>query len=151
MKILIIEDDAAIVANLYKFLEKVGYHPDLAPRRSAGTSAFLNIAVGRNFARSVVPAVDGLTICRKRREKALCDMQILMLTARDTLKDKLREFGKGVDDDLIRQLNDRSTVIHMRPAPKGRGRPLGAGGHADRNARAVVSSVCRLASNCQIH
>lgn len=49
MKILIIEDDAAIVANLYKFLERVGYHPDLAPRRSAGTSALLNIASGTQF------------------------------------------------------------------------------------------------------
>jgi Response regulators consisting of a CheY-like receiver domain and a winged-helix DNA-binding domain len=125
MKILIIEDDAAIVANLYKFLERVGHHPDLAPRRSAWTSAFLNIALGRNFARSVVPAVDGLTICRKRREKTLCDMQILMLTGRDTLKDKLRDFGKGADDYLIRQPDDRLTVIRTRSGPKDRRRPLG--------------------------
>lgn len=77
-------------------------------------------------------------------------MQILMLTARDTLKDKLRDFGKGADDYLIRQPDDRLTVIPTRSGPKGRRRPLGPGGQADRNARAIDSGVCRLASNCRI-
>jgi DNA-binding response OmpR family regulator len=49
-----------------------------------------------------LPGMDGLTICRKLREEARRDMPILMLTARDTLDDKLQGFGQGADDYLIK-------------------------------------------------
>lgn len=92
MRILIIEDDAAIAANLYDFLESAGYGPDLARDGAQG----LHLAVTQRWDAILLdlslPAVDGLTICRKLRKEVLLDTPILILTARDTLDDKLQGF-----------------------------------------------------------
>ncbi len=81
MRILIIEDDAAIAANLYDFLENAGYEPDLARDGAQG----LHLAVTQRWDAILLdlslPAVDGLTICRKLRKEVLLDAPILILTA----------------------------------------------------------------------
>ncbi len=46
--------------------------------------------------------MDGLELCRQLRAKALRHVPVLMLTARDTLDDKLRGFDTGADDYLIK-------------------------------------------------
>lgn len=102
MRILIIEDDAAIAANLYDFLENAGYEPDLARDGAQG----LHLAVTQRWDAILLdlslPAVDGLTICRKLRKEVLLDTPILILTARDTLDDKLQGFEQGADDYLVK-------------------------------------------------
>ena len=89
MRILIIEDDAAIAANLYDFLETRGHHVDAASDGITG----LHLAVTQPFDAIVLdvglPGMNGLALARKLREDAHVDIPILMLTARDTLEDKL--------------------------------------------------------------
>src|SRR5262247_3570115 len=89
VRILIIEDDPAIAANLYDFLEARGHEPDVAGDGVTG----LHMAVTGNFDAIVLdlglPGMDGATLCRKLREDARDGTPILMLTARDTLDDKL--------------------------------------------------------------
>ncbi|KFX64544.1 response regulator transcription factor [Paraburkholderia fungorum] len=102
MKVLIIEDDTAIATNLYDYLESGGYEVDLASDGVMG----LHLAVTQHWDAILLdlslPGMDGLTICRKLREEARRDTPILMLTARDTLDDKLQGFGQGADDYLIK-------------------------------------------------
>jgi DNA-binding response OmpR family regulator len=50
----------------------------------------------------MLPGMDGLTFCRKLREEGEKDTPVLMLTARDTLSDKLKGFEAGADDYLIK-------------------------------------------------
>jgi len=50
----------------------------------------------------MLPGVDGLSLCRKLRQEARKNTPVLMLTARDTLNDKLRGFDAGADDYLIK-------------------------------------------------
>jgi DNA-binding response OmpR family regulator len=102
MKVLIIEDDAAIATNLYDFLESRGYQVDVASEGVMG----LHLAITQHWDAILLdlalPGLDGLTICRKLREEARRDTPVLMLTAKDTLDDKLQGFVQGADDYLIK-------------------------------------------------
>ncbi len=102
MRILIIEDDATIAANLYDFLEAHGHAVDAAADGVTG----LHLAVSQTFDAIVLdlglPGMDGLTLARKLREEAQLDTPILILSARDTLDDKLEGFSRGADDYLVK-------------------------------------------------
>ncbi len=102
MRILIIEDDATIAANLYDFLESRGHAVDAAADGVTG----LHLAISQTFDAIVLdlglPGMDGLTLTKKLREEAHVETPILMLTARDTLDDKLEGFSRGADDYLVK-------------------------------------------------
>jgi DNA-binding response OmpR family regulator len=102
MHLLIIEDDPTIAVNLYDYLEDRGHTVDAAGDGVTG----LHLAVTGHFDAILLdialPGMDGLTVCRKLREDAQCDAPILMLTARDTLQDKLLGFEHGADDYLVK-------------------------------------------------
>lgn len=102
MRILIIEDDATIAANLYDFLEAHGHAVDAAADGVTG----LHLAISQTFDAIVLdlglPGMDGLTLARKLREEAQLDTPILILSARDTLDDKLEGFSRGADDYLVK-------------------------------------------------
>ena len=119
MRVLIIEDDPAIAANLYDFLEARGHSVDAAGDGVTG----LHLAVTREFDAVVLdlglPGMDGLTLCRKLREQARKDTPVLMLTARDTLQDKLDGFSGGADDYLVKpfalnEVEARLLALHKR-------------------------------------
>ena len=121
MRILIIEDDPAIAANLYDFLEARGHVPDTARDGVTG----LHMAVTGAFDAIVLdlglPGMDGKTLCRKLREDARDGTPVLMLTARDTLEEKLEGFARGADDYLVkpfalREVEARLTALHKRHA-----------------------------------
>lgn len=102
LRILIVEDDADIAANLYDYLEDKGFSVDVARDGVTG----LHRAVSEQWQAIILdvslPGMDGFMFCRKLREEAFSDTPILMLTARDTLEDKLAGFGSGADDYVIK-------------------------------------------------
>lgn len=102
MRILLVEDDAEICANLYEYLAARGHHVDAAPN---GLVA-LHLATSASFDAVVLdlglPGMDGLTLAQRLRRDARLATPILMLTARDTLDDKLAGFDAGADDYLIK-------------------------------------------------
>src|SRR5258706_432551 len=73
MRVLIIEDDPVIAANLYDFLEGKGHGVDAAADGVTG----LHLAVTGNFDAIVLdlglPGMDGMTLCRKLRDEATSD------------------------------------------------------------------------------
>lgn len=102
MHILIVEDDATIAENLYEFLAARGYGVDAAPN---GLTA-LHLLATQQFDAVVLdiglPGMDGLTLAQRLRRDARSPVPILMLTARDTLEDKLAGFEAGADDYLVK-------------------------------------------------
>lgn len=102
MKVLIIEDDADIAINLYEYLESGGCEVDVASNGVMG----LHLAVTQHWDAILLdlslPGMDGLAVCRKLREEARRDTPVLMLTAKDTLDDKLQGFVQGADDYLVK-------------------------------------------------
>jgi len=138
MRILIIEDDPAIAANLYDYLEAAGY----VPEHTADGVTGLHRAVSAQWSAILLdvslPGMDGFTVCRKLREEARKDTPVLMLTAKDTLDDKLAGFGHGADDYLVKPFS----LKEVGAAP-GRARTSAAAAGAGICAAGV--SVCRRA------
>ncbi len=102
MRILVIEDNRDIAANLGDYLEERGHTVDFAADGVTG----LHLAVTHPFDAIVLdlnlPGMDGLEVCRRLRQEAHKHTPVLMLTARDTLDQKLAGFESGADDYLIK-------------------------------------------------
>ena len=102
LDILLIEDNEAISENIADYLEPLGHRLDFASDGRAG----LRLALQQTFDVIVLdlalPGMAGLDLCRQLREKALRHIPVLMLTARDTLDDKLLGFATGADDYLTK-------------------------------------------------
>jgi DNA-binding response OmpR family regulator len=102
MRILIIEDNPDIAANIGDYLEDHRHTVDFAGDGVTG----LHLAIVNDFDAIVLdlalPGMDGLEVCRKLREDAGKDTPVLMLTARDRLQDKLAGFTSGADDYLVK-------------------------------------------------
>ncbi len=124
MRILVIEDNSDIAANLGDYLEDRDHVVDFAADGITG----LHLAVVNDFDAIVLdlnlPGMDGLEVCRKLRNDARKTTPILMLTARDALEQKLTGFDAGADDYLVKpfalqEVEARLTVL----ARRGRGSP----------------------------
>ncbi|KVK80934.1 two-component system response regulator [Burkholderia cepacia] len=102
MRVLVVEDDASIAANLYDYLESAGYEVDTASSGPAGLQLARTQSWDAILLDLSLPGMDGLTLCRKLREEAHRDTPVLMLTARDALDDRLAGFGHGADDYLVK-------------------------------------------------
>lgn len=102
MKVLIVEDDSSIAANLYDYLQAGGYEADVASNGNAGLQMALAGPWDAILLDLSLPGMDGLTLCRTLRESAHRDTPVLMLTARDSLDDKLQGFVHGTDDYLVK-------------------------------------------------
>jgi DNA-binding response OmpR family regulator len=119
VRILIIEDDRSIATNLYDFLTGRGHSVDAAADGVTG----LHLAITHAFDAIVLdiglPGMDGIKVCSKLRTEAQVETPVLMLTARDTLQDKLKGFQHGADDYLVKpfalkEVEARLTALHKR-------------------------------------
>jgi DNA-binding response OmpR family regulator len=102
MHVLIIEDNPDIVANLFGYLEPLGYTLDVARSGTAGVTCALSAPHDAIVLDLSLPGLDGLDVCRKLRKEHRIETPILMLTARDTEQDKLVGFDTGADDYLVK-------------------------------------------------
>ena len=102
IRVLIVEDNRDICENIATYLEKHGYILDFA---YDGISA-MHLALTSPFDVIVLdlmlPGMDGLSFCQKLRTDTEVETPVLMLTARDTLDDKLKGFKAGADDYLVK-------------------------------------------------
>lgn len=102
MHLLLIEDSQDLAANICEHLEARGHVMDAAGDGVTG----LHLAVVNPYDAIILdvglPGMDGFTVCQKLRHEAHRQTPVLMLTARDMLKDKLGGFGVGADDYLVK-------------------------------------------------
>ena len=101
-QILVVEDHAPLREQLVSLLTRAGHRVEEA----ADGRLALQIAL-RNTPDVVVldlglPGMDGMKVCEKLRAQSGQHIPILMLTARDTLTDKLAGFSVGADDYLVK-------------------------------------------------
>lgn len=123
MKILLVEDNHNLALNITGYLEGKGHIVDYSAN---GTTA-LNLALQQRFDIIILdlmlPGMDGLKICQKLRTSEHADTPVIMLTARDAEEDKLRGFGAGTDDYLVKpfslpELEARMLALVRRSDPQ---------------------------------
>ncbi|MDB5969738.1 MAG: two-component system regulatory protein [Hydrocarboniphaga sp.] len=114
MRILIIEDNADLAANIGEFLEGRGEIVDYAGDGISG----LHLAVINSYDAIVLdlslPGLDGLELCRRLRAEESRYVPILMLTSRDTERDKLLGFDMGADDYLTKPFSLPELLARLR-------------------------------------
>lgn len=119
IRALIVEDNRDICENIAAYLEQHSYILDFA---YDGISA-MHLALTTSFDVIVLdlmlPGMDGLSFCQKLRADAKLETPVLMLTARDTLDDKLKGVAAGADDYLVKpfalqELHARLQALYKR-------------------------------------
>lgn len=118
MKVLIVEDQYDIAANIWDFLERRGYQVDHAGDGMSGLAHVMRDRFDVIVLDLGLPRLDGLELCRRMRQAGQ-GTPVLMLTARDTLEDKLRGFAEGADDYMVKpfelkELEARLRVLHRQ-------------------------------------
>jgi len=112
--ILLVEDNRGIAEMVGEFLERRGYSLDYASDGVTG----LRLAATNSYDVVVLdlmlPGLDGLELCRRLRHEAKKSTPVLMLTARDTLEDKLVGLDAGADDYLVKPFEIRELEARVR-------------------------------------
>jgi two-component system, OmpR family, copper resistance phosphate regulon response regulator CusR len=100
-KILLVEDEHKVASFILQGLKEKGYLCDWADDGKKG----LELALAGNYdlviLDLILPVMHGLEVCRRIRIKD-SKVKIIMLTAMGTLDDKLKGFGNGADDYLVK-------------------------------------------------
>lgn len=112
--VLLIEDHQDIAEMLYEYLERQGYTMDYAPDGITG----LHLAVTGDYQAIILdlmlPGIDGLAVCERLRGDAKKSTPILMLTARDTLQDKIVGLDAGADDYVVKPFEMTELEARLR-------------------------------------
>ena len=102
MKLLVVEDNPDIVANLYEFFEPKGFVLDHARSGPEGLLRAREGSFDAIILDVMLPGMEGTALCRLLRQQLRQPTPVLMLTARDSLDDKLVGFASGADDYLVK-------------------------------------------------
>lgn len=157
MRILIVEDNLDIQANIADYLEDA-FTLDFAYSGDQG----LELALAHEYDVIVLdlmlPGRSGLDVCAAYRKAAGLQAPIIMVTARDTIDDKEAGFAVGADDYLVkpfslRELKIRIEALARRPKIRTKQELSYAGLHLDVH-KAIASTGGRstqlLDKECQI-
>ncbi len=112
--ILIIEDNYDIADMVCEYLERCEYVMDHAADGVTG----LHLAVSNDYDLIILdlmlPGMDGIELLEKLRNEAKRSIPVLILTARDTLDDKITGFDIGADDYLIKPFEIKELEARVR-------------------------------------
>jgi DNA-binding response OmpR family regulator len=114
LRILVVEDNPDLAANLVDYFEAKGHLVDAAGDGLTG----LRLATGQDYdvivLDLVLPGLDGVSLCRRLRQEAGRTVPVLMLTARDALEDKITGLEAGADDYVVKPFALREVEARIR-------------------------------------
>jgi two-component system response regulator MprA len=122
MRILVVDDDAAVSGSIARALKLEGYEVATA---GTGTTALEEVAIAPPDAVILdlqLPDLDGLAVCRRIRA-AGDDTPVLMLTARDAVDDRVAGLDAGADDYLVKPFALAELLARLRALLRRRAGP----------------------------
>ena len=112
--ILMVEDHFELAATVCEFLEAHGYVIDHARNLDAAKTLLKSQHYNLLLLDINLPDGSGYELCEWLRHQQNLDIPVLMLTARDTLDDKLKGFASGTDDYLVKPFDFNELVMRIR-------------------------------------
>ncbi|MCO4757818.1 MAG: response regulator transcription factor [Oceanospirillaceae bacterium] len=119
MHVLLVEDDRDLAASVADYLALEQIDVDHAYNGQAGLTLANTGHYDVLLLDLMLPRMDGLTLCEKLREQGV-DTPVLMLTARDTLDDKVAGFRAGTDDYLVKPFAMEELIVRIQALAKRR-------------------------------
>ncbi len=101
-RVLVVEDNTDIASLLVDFFTDKGHITDYAGDGLTGLHLVTVNEYDVILLDLALPGIDGIELCKKLRKELRSSTPILMLTARDSLDDKLIGFDVGADDYLVK-------------------------------------------------
>lgn len=111
-RILIIEDDEAIVRVLRRSLAYEGYSVDAAFDGETGLALARDAHPDLVILDWMLPGMDGLEVCQRLRGGG--NVPILMLTAKDTVNDRVQGLDAGADDYMVKPFQLEELLARVR-------------------------------------
>jgi two-component system copper resistance phosphate regulon response regulator CusR len=113
LRILLVEDEPQAAGMLALGLREQGYAVDIAADGDQALAATPRISYDLVILDVILPGKDGLSVCRELRRSGH-DMPILMLTARDTLQDRVTGIDHGADDYITKPFEYGELLARIR-------------------------------------
>ena len=111
-KILVIEDDPAIAKLLQRGLSYEGYTVEVAADGRAGLNLARDHSPDLVVLDWMLPGMDGLEVCHRIRMGGATP--VLMLTAKDTIQDRVQGLDAGADDYMVKPFNLDELTARVR-------------------------------------
>jgi len=113
MRILVIEDEVKIAQFIKRGLKEEGYAVDVAGDGEEGHFMLSSNDYDAIILDLMLPKIDGLTLCSTLRKEGN-QTPIIMLTAKDTVKDKVKGLDSGADDYLPKPFAFEELLARVR-------------------------------------
>ncbi|WP_338825712.1 Regulator of RpoS [Moorella thermoacetica] len=101
MRILVVEDETTLANTLARCLREEGYATDIAYDGEEGVAFAETVVYDLIILDLMLPRLDGMEVIRRLRNERI-ETPVIMLTARDTVADKVRGLDAGADDYLTK-------------------------------------------------
>jgi len=112
MRILLIEDEADLLAILARALREEGYAVDAAADGEEGLYKAREVSYDAIVLDVMLPRLDGWQVLQRLRESK--ETPVLMLTARDAARDRVRGLDTGADDYLVKPFDLKELFARLR-------------------------------------
>lgn len=119
LNVLLVEDNLDLALSVIDHLEIDNISCDHAANGIEGLSLIKQNQYEVILLDINIPGQDGLTLCKEIRTRGI-DTPVLMLTARDTLENKLEGFAAGADDYLIKPFEIEELIVRLHALSKRR-------------------------------
>jgi heavy metal response regulator len=113
MRVLLVEDERKIAAFIKRGLEENAYIVDVVNDGQAGYEWARANEYDLLILDVMLPKMDGIQLCKKLRQEGQA-AGILMLTARDTIEDRVTGLDAGADDYLVKPFAFRELLARLR-------------------------------------
>ncbi len=113
MRILIVEDDVQLAEMLTEALTNRQYVVDVVRDGQAASDWVESLEYDLIVLDVTLPKVDGVTFCQRLRYRN-CTLPVLMLTARDTVADKIVGLDAGADDYVVKPFDLQELMARIR-------------------------------------
>jgi len=113
MRILLVDDDEALMETLAEALIRQRYAVDIATDGETAQEFLALFTYDLIVLDMLLPGVEGITLCQRFRRQGI-DSPILMLTAKDSSTDKVRALDAGADDYVIKPFNFEELCARIR-------------------------------------
>ncbi|TVZ39902.1 DNA-binding response OmpR family regulator [Alteromonadaceae bacterium 2753L.S.0a.02] len=117
MIVLLVEDNRDLAASVLDYLELQDFDCDYAERGDHALELCRDNTYDAMILDIMMPGIDGLSLCKTLRDHGN-NAPIIMLTARDTLDDKLAGFDAGADDYLVKPFDLPELAARLRAITK---------------------------------